>query len=221
MHRSVVEVNPALMADLVRRQVAMIATPASIVAALAAKAATGTIPIVIVASDPVGLGLVTSLARPGGNVTGLSYFHEALIAKRLQLLGELVPGLVRVAVLRNPTVAMHAMFWQDSDVAARKLGVALQPLEVRGPEDFEAAFAAATQGNAQALIQSLDDGSVGLDSRFLYRLRAFGRRTAAKVSRCIIRTNDQHRSNQLSDECFSCRKHRKPKTHPGRHVAAQ
>ncbi len=67
-----------------------------------------------------------------------------------------MPGLVRVAVLRNPIIAVHATFWQKTEVAARKLGVALQPLDVRGPEDFEAAFAAATRGNAQALF-AFDD----------------------------------------------------------------
>jgi putative tryptophan/tyrosine transport system substrate-binding protein len=128
----------------------------SSVSTLAAKKATGTIPIVMVAADPVGLGLVASLARPGGNVTGLSYFNEAIIAKRLQLLTEFVPGLSRVAVLRNPSVVVHATFWQETEVAARKLGVALQPLDIRGPDDFEAAFAAATRGNAQGLI-ALDD----------------------------------------------------------------
>jgi putative ABC transport system substrate-binding protein len=126
------------------------------VAALAAKKATGTIPIVIVSPDPVGLGLVASLARPGGNVTGLSYFNEAIIAKRLQFLKELVPGLARLAVLRNPILAIHETFWQQTEEAARTLGVALQPLEVRGPEDFEVAFAAATRGNVQALI-AFDD----------------------------------------------------------------
>ena len=125
-------------------------------AALAAKKATRTIPIVMVAPDPVGLGLVSSLARPGGNVTGLSYFNEAIVGKRLELIKELVPGLARLAVLRNPIVAVHAIFWQETEVAARTLGVALQPLDVRGPEDFEAAFAAATRGNAQALI-AFDD----------------------------------------------------------------
>ncbi len=146
---------PELVAELVGLKMDVLVVGSS-AGALAAKKATGTIPIVMVAADPVGLGLVTSLARPGGNVTGLSYFNEAIIAKRLQLLKELVPGLARLAVLRNPIVAVHAIFWQETEVAARKLGVALQPLEVRGPEDFEAAFAAATRGNAQALI-ALDD----------------------------------------------------------------
>ena len=76
--------------------------------------------------------------------------------KRLQLLKELVPGLIRVGVLRNPTNAVHAIFWQETEVAAQKLGVALQSLEMRGAQDFEAVFGAATQGNAQALL-AFDD----------------------------------------------------------------
>jgi putative tryptophan/tyrosine transport system substrate-binding protein len=110
----------------------------------------------MVAADPVGLSLVASLARPGGNVTGLSYFNEEISGKRLQLIRELVPGLTRVAVLMNPLMEVHAIFWRETEVAARKLGVALQPLDVRGPEDFDAAFAAAKRANAQALI-ALDD----------------------------------------------------------------
>jgi putative ABC transport system substrate-binding protein len=125
-------------------------------AALAAKKATETTPIVMLAPDPVGLGLVASLSRPGGNVTGLSYFNEELSSKRLQLLKEFVPLLARVAVLRNPLMTAHVIFWQETEAAARKLGLKLQPIEVRGPEDFEAVFAAASRGNAQALI-AFDD----------------------------------------------------------------
>src|SRR5258707_1121229 len=146
---------PELVAELVGLKMDVLVAPTS-QAALAAKKATGTIPIVMVGADPVGLGLVASLARPGGNVTGLSYFNEAIIAKRVQLLKECVPGLAQIAVLRNPSVAVHATFWQETEVAARTLGVALQPLDVRGPEDFEAAFAAATRGNAHALV-AFDD----------------------------------------------------------------
>src|SRR5690349_18799502 len=117
--------------------------------------------------DPVTLGLVASLARPGGNVTGQSYLNVELNSKRLELIKQLVPELTRVAVLRNLTVALHATFWQVTEMAARKLGVTLQPLEVRGPEDFEAAFAAATRGNAQALLAFDDPLTVAYPSRIV------------------------------------------------------
>jgi len=125
-------------------------------AALAAKNATQTIPIVILGNDPVGLGVIGSLSRPGGNVTGLSYYNEAISGKRLQLLKEVVPGLARVGVLRNPRAPGDPIYWKDTEVAAQRLGVALEALEVRTPEDFEAAFATAKQRNAQALL-AFDD----------------------------------------------------------------
>ncbi|MDF0516423.1 ABC transporter substrate-binding protein [Bradyrhizobium yuanmingense] len=146
-----VERLPELVSELIRLKSDVLVAGNS-VAAIAAKKATQTIPIVMVAADPVGLSLVESLARPGENVTGLSYFNEAMIAKRLQLLKEMVPGLVRVAVMKNAAVAIHAIFWRTAEAAARTLGVELQPLEVGKPEDFDAAFAAAMGGNAQALI---------------------------------------------------------------------
>jgi putative tryptophan/tyrosine transport system substrate-binding protein len=145
-----------LVVELLRLEIDVLVVGTS-QAALAAKKATQTIPIVMVAgTDPVGLGLVTSLARPGGNVTGLSISNEELSSKRLQLLKEFVPLLARVAVLRNPLLTAHAIFWQDTEAAARKLGLELQPLEVRGADDFETVFAAARLGNAQALI-AFDD----------------------------------------------------------------
>jgi putative ABC transport system substrate-binding protein len=146
---------PALVAELVDLNVDVLVV-ANSPAALAAKNATQTIPIVMFAGDPVGLGLVGSLARPGGNVTGLSYFNAEITGKRLELMKELVPGLTRVAVLRNPTIASHAVFWQETEVAAGKLGITLGSLEVRRPEDFEAAFAAATRDKAQAIL-AFDD----------------------------------------------------------------
>src|SRR6266568_4018954 len=100
---------PTLMADLVRRQVGVIATPGSNAGTLAAKAATGTVPIVFsVAEDPVQLNLVSSLARPGGNATGINFFNAEVTAKRLRLLHDLVPKAVRVAVLVNPANASSA-----------------------------------------------------------------------------------------------------------------
>ncbi|MGY3033044.1 ABC-type uncharacterized transport system substrate-binding protein [Bradyrhizobium sp. USDA 4354] len=130
-----VERLPGLVTELVGLKSDVLVAGNS-VAAIAAKKATQTIPIVMVAADPVGLGLVESLARPGGNVTGLSYFNEAMIARRLQLLKEMTPGLARIAVMKNSTVAIHATFWRTAEVAARTLGVALQPLEVGRPEEF-------------------------------------------------------------------------------------
>jgi ABC-type uncharacterized transport system substrate-binding protein len=154
---------PELVAELVRLKVDVLVVGNS-PAALAAKNATRTIPIVMFAGDPVGLGLVASLARPGGNLTGLSYFNVELNSKRLELIKQLVPGLTRVAVLRNPTVAIHATFWQETAAAAEKLGVALQPIQVRGPEDFDAAFAAA-RDNAQALLAFDDAMTIAYRSR--------------------------------------------------------
>jgi putative ABC transport system substrate-binding protein len=132
---------------------------------LIAKNASQTIPIVMVAADPVGLGPAASLSRPGGNVTGLSYLSEEIIAKRLQLLKELVPGLARVGVLKNPMVPSHPTYWKQTEVAAQRLGVALEALEVRGPEDFDAAFATAKQRNAQALLAFDDALTIAYQSR--------------------------------------------------------
>src|SRR5215471_12315874 len=115
---------PALAADLVSRRVALIATPLSTSAALAAKAATATIPIVFsVAQDPVQLGLVASLARPGGNVTGINFFGREVVAKRLRLLHDLVPKAVRIAVLVNPANASGAeATLREAQEAARTIG---------------------------------------------------------------------------------------------------
>jgi len=135
--------------------------------ALVAKDATRTIPIVMFAGDPVKLGLVASLARPGGNVTGLSYLNVDLNSKRLEILKQLVPGVTRVAVLRNPNVAIHAMFWEATEAAARKLGAALEPIEARAPEDFDRAFAAAVRAKAQALLALDDPLTVGYASKIV------------------------------------------------------
>jgi putative tryptophan/tyrosine transport system substrate-binding protein len=121
---------PALMADLVRRRVAVIATPAGNYAAQVAKAATTTIPIVFgVGEDPVKLGLVASLARPGGNLTGINFFASELEAKRLQLLHDLVPKAARIAVLVNPANPATESAQRGILDAARALGLQIQVLK--------------------------------------------------------------------------------------------
>ncbi len=118
----------------------------------AAKNATKTIPIVMTSvTDPVGTGLVTSLAHPGGNVTGLSNFSE-LSGKQLELLKEAFPKVTRVAVLWDPTNAANPRLLGEMKVAAGGLRITLQPLEVRGPDDFEPAFSAIKKEHASALI---------------------------------------------------------------------
>jgi ABC transporter substrate binding protein len=134
---------PALLADLVRRRVAVIATPASTPATLAAKAASPSIPIVFgVGEDPVKLGLVASLARPGGNVTGVNFFLSEVTAKRLGLLHDLVPKAVRVAVLVNPANAPTAeATLRDIPEAARAMGLQIQVLKASTSREIETAFA--------------------------------------------------------------------------------
>ena len=143
---------PALAADLVGRNVDVIvsaATPAS----LAAKAATSTIPIVIVAvGEPVKTELVVSLARPGGNVTGLSLLTSDLSGKRLQLLLEILRNVSRVALLINHKNPISAIFLEETQDASRKLGIELQQLEARSPQEIERAFERAASERSGALI---------------------------------------------------------------------
>jgi putative ABC transport system substrate-binding protein len=146
---------PQLIAELLHLKVDVLVM-ANSPAAISAKSATRTVPIVILAGDPVGLSLVASLGRPGGNITGLSYFNTEIVTKRLEFLKELVPDLARVAVFRNTIVAIHTIFWQQAEIAARSLRVMLQPIEIGGVDDFEAAFALAKRGNAQAIL-AFDD----------------------------------------------------------------
>jgi len=146
---------PDLAAALIRLPVDIIVA-GDTAAALAAKHATSTIPIVIaVGDDPVRDGVVASLARPGGNITGLSIMVPELTGKRLELLTEAVPGLSRVALLLDAEYPARHTQLHDHEAAARRLGVQLLPLEARDPDAFGAAFRAATQGHAQALIMGL------------------------------------------------------------------
>jgi putative ABC transport system substrate-binding protein len=126
----------------------------------AARRAVTTIPIVFaVAGDPVGTGLVTSLARPGGNVTGLTDIAPDIVGKRLELLREAVPGISRVAVLWNPANSTAAPQMKDTDTAARSVGISVRSLELADVSRLESAFTAAVQGHAQALIV-LSDGTL-------------------------------------------------------------
>jgi putative tryptophan/tyrosine transport system substrate-binding protein len=147
---------PSLVADLVRR-VAVIATP-STAAALAAKAATTTIPIAFaVGEDPVKLGLVANLARPGGNVTGMNFFSYEVVAKRLGLLHDLVPKAVRIAVLVNPANAPIAeTMLREIPEAARAIGLQIQVLNASTSREIEAAFATLVRDRADALFVAPD-----------------------------------------------------------------
>jgi putative tryptophan/tyrosine transport system substrate-binding protein len=144
---------PALMADLVRRQVAAIATPGNL-PALAAKAATTTIPIVFgVGDDPVHLGLVASLARPGGNTTGINFFATEVVAKRLRLLHDLVPKAVRVAVLVNPSNASNVeLTVRELQEAAPTIGLQIQIINASSIGEIDAAFASFARERPDALF---------------------------------------------------------------------
>ena len=149
---------PALAAELVRLKVDIIVT-AGPSATRPAKEATSTIPIVMTnESDPVGTGIVTSLARPGGNITGLSTLAPELSGKRLELLKEIVPKLSRVAVFRTSTQPGIAHTLNEVDLAAKALGMQLQYLDVLDPKDIETAFRAAGKGRAEAVLMMVAGG---------------------------------------------------------------
>jgi putative ABC transport system substrate-binding protein len=147
---------PELAAELVRQRVDIILAGSN-QGALAAKKATGMIPIVAVTTaDPVGGGLVASLARPGGNITGVTALGQGLSAKRLELLKEAVPRATRVAVLTNPASPNTGPFVKESEGVARALGIQLQLAQARDPSEFEAAFATMSSKRAEALMVLAD-----------------------------------------------------------------
>ena len=161
---------PALLADLVRRQVAVIATPGN-VPSIAAKAATTTIPIVFgVGNDPVKLGLVASLDRPGGNATGINFFVTEVVAKRLRLLHDLVPKAVRIAVLVNPENASETTL-REVQEAAPTIGFQIQILNARTIGEIDAVFATLARERPDALF-------VAGDAFFLDRRVQFATLTA-------------------------------------------
>ncbi len=152
-----IERLPALAAELVREKVDLIVAPAG-TAALAAKKATSSIPIVMIfPADPVGLGLVASVRHPGGNVTGTSSTPSSeIFGKQLQLLKDAVPHAKRVAILVNPADLAFGSQVKEVETAARSLGIRIQRVEAHGPEEFERAFAAMTREGAEALLVAND-----------------------------------------------------------------
>jgi putative tryptophan/tyrosine transport system substrate-binding protein len=152
---------PALAADIVRRRVALIATVGNN-AAVAAKAATTTIPMVFaVGGDPIKMGLVDSLNRPGGNITGVSFLSSDLVAKMLEALHELMPKAARIAVLMNPTNQNAAADTKEAEAAARTLGLELQVLNASNAGEIDDAFALLLERRAAALLIEGDSFLVG------------------------------------------------------------
>jgi len=143
---------PALAADLVRLKVDVIVAQSG-EATQATQRVTKTIPIVMsLVMDPVGSGIVASLAHPGGNVTGTSFMAPDLVGKQLELIREVVPNISRVALLRHPTNAASATYTRGAEAAAQILGVRLQALDARTPQEIDSAFGAITRERAGALM---------------------------------------------------------------------
>jgi putative ABC transport system substrate-binding protein len=164
---------PDLAAELARLKVDVIVAH-STPGATAAKRATKTIPVVMISvGDPVGLGLIANLARPGGNLTGLSYsaFGLEIIGKQLELFKEAIPKIRRVAVLSNGANPIQPLAIREANVAARSLAVPLQVLEVRGPNEFDSAFAAMARDRAGGLL-------VVPDSMFVFQRTQLADRAA-------------------------------------------
>ena len=178
------ELFPDLAAELVRLKVDIIVTPGNTPATRAAKQAPSTIPIVFMsAADPVALGFVANLARPGGNITGgSSLVGPEITGKRLELLKEAVPKLTRVAVLSNPTNPDTRVYIREAEAAARSLKVELRIVEARGPAEFEGAFAAMTKERTSAILV-LSDTIFLFNGRQLADLAAKNRLPAMYGSR--------------------------------------
>ncbi|HET9297952.1 MAG TPA: ABC transporter substrate-binding protein [Candidatus Binatia bacterium] len=165
---------PELAAGLARLNVNIILTAGN-EAVQAAKNATQTIPIVMAFSgDPVGAGFVDNLARPGGNITGLSRINIELTSKRLELLNETVPSATRIAVLFNPEGRVPVLALKEAQSAAQKLGLQIQALEMQAPQDIESAFRSAARDRAAA-IMTLPGGFTGFYRKWIVNLAAKSR----------------------------------------------
>ncbi|HEV8584282.1 MAG TPA: ABC transporter substrate-binding protein [Methylomirabilota bacterium] len=175
------EVYGRIMRELVGRKPDLIVAPNS-AAATAAKRATHSIPIVMISGDPIADGLVTSLTRPDGNVTGLSTLASDILGKQLQLLKEAVPKVSRVAILSNPGNPFHAAQVGEATGAARSLGMEPRTVEARGHKDLDAAFVAMRSAKADALLV-LSDGPVFFANRARIADLAASRRLPAMYSR--------------------------------------
>jgi putative ABC transport system substrate-binding protein len=178
---------PALIADLVQRRVAVIATPGFPPGALAAKDATSTIPIVFgVGDDPVKLGLVASVARPGSNVTGINFFVTEIVSKRLALLHELVPNAVRIAVLVNPGYAAGAeTTLKEAREVAPRMRLRIRALNASTAGEIDAAFASLAQEQVDALLVG-GDGFLNSRSYQIARLAARAQLPTAGASREFV-----------------------------------
>jgi putative ABC transport system substrate-binding protein len=178
-----VERFPSLAAELVRLNVDLILTRGT-PAVLAAKNATATIPVVMAANGEP-LRVVASLARPGGNVTGLSAFTTELEAKRVEMIREIVPAARRIAVLYNMANPVYLPRWKDIEKTAQSLGIEVQLLDVRKSENFESAFAAATRQRIDAILVSID-GLILANLKFVVELVAKYRLPSICASREFV-----------------------------------
>jgi putative ABC transport system substrate-binding protein len=177
---------PALLDNLVRRGVAVIATPGSNLITLAAKTATSTIPIVFGVDDPVKLGLVASLPRPGGNATGINFFAHEVVSKQIELLHKLVPRTARIALLVNPAnVTATELTVNDARDAARALGLEIQVMQASTAEDIDTAFASIKRERTDA-VYIAGDGFFASRRVQLATLAARERVPASCVSRDMV-----------------------------------
>jgi len=210
---------PELVGELIGKTDVIVAV--SLPGALAAKSASKTIPIVFIASDPLGSGLVSSLARPGGNLTGFSLFlGDEFSSKWLELLKEAVPNVSRVAVLWNPVNPVTSHYVAVLRGASEKLGVELQPQAISDPDQFEGVFATIVAGSAQALVVVIDPLTVRYRERIAESRK--NRRACREESTTghvwiprVCRCGRAHRIRRKRSRSLSTRRHLRRQDHQG------